>query len=215
MLNGGINGENLMLINGGNSNYTMRHYGRRRSRSRSTSRTSLQHSPASMGNVVLTNDQLIFFAVVADNLAGTSLGTSHVVSDRERECASGTDVNFITWDVGVQPTAGAIGSLQYLVFKVERSFVTPVAGTDPIPSDADVIGLGLQAAYRTNMPGWVMKFGLIPLTPETTNTKKITINLKKFRKSKVRSGDFVGISLFNDTDASVIMDIHCRYRQFT
>ncbi len=194
----------------------MRHYGRRRrSFAPRAAITSIQHVPSSMGNVVPTNDQLLFFAIVPDVLAGESLGVSHITSDRERECATGTNVNFITWDIAFTPAAAVVGSISYVVFKAERQFVTPVVGTDPIPTDAEVIGAGLQAEYRKNMPGWIMKFGIIAMTVETTRSAKITVNLKKFRKSKQRDGDFTGLCLFNDTNSNVTMDIHCRYKQFT
>ncbi len=195
----------------------MRHYGfRRRTRgSRSPRKASIQHSPSSMGNVVPTNDQLVTFMAVATVTAGTSMTTNRLESDRLVEVANGHLVGQTTWDVGFQVGSETqSGYVEYVIFKAERQPTTPVVGTHPIPTDAEVIASGMQQMYRSNMPGWVLKFGTIPVTSETIVTRQISINWAKFRKGKVRDGDFFGITFFNRTATNLTIDWQCRYKSY-
>lgn len=186
---------------------------RKRRKSFVTNKKRLQHSPSSMGNSILTAAQLVTFAVVAERLAGTALTTSRTGSDRQTEVQSGGQVNHITWDLQIQPGANQ-GTLEYLVFKVERSFVTPVVGTDPIPTDAQILSGGLQGSYRKNMPGWVMKYGAVGIAAEQPRVVKIKVNLKKFKKGTIRDGDHIGLVVFNRTGSTITYGWSARYWEY-
>ena len=190
----------------------MRHYGSARRRKRSY-RPRIQHSPASIGNSVLTNDQLVTFHGVSTVVAGTSAATSRVDSDRAVELSSGSKMGNVTIDVGFRSILDE-GFVEYIVFKAQRQFTTPVKGTDPLPSDTEVIAAGLQQEYRLRMPGWIIQFGMIPVAPETANKKTIKINWNKFRMGVVRDGDFFGVTYFNRTGGAITLDWQCRYFEY-
>ncbi len=164
-----------------------------------------------MGNSVLTNDQLVTFIGVATQIAGGAMSADRLDTDRLTELSSGALVGKTTIDIGMNPAAGGKGYFEYIVFKAQRQPSTPVKGTHPIPTDSEVNLAGLQQMYRGNMPGWVIQFGLIPITAETNVTRRITINWAKFKMDKVRDGDFYGITYFNRTGATVTFDWQARY----
>ncbi len=173
--------------------------------------TSIQHSPASIGNVVPTNDQLVTFIAVAGSVAGSGMGANRQDVDRLTEVSSASYVGKTTINVGFFPGIATKGYIEFLVFKAQRQFTTPVVGTNPIPSDAEVIAVGLQQEYRKNMPGWVIQYGQIPLTTDTVHVRTIKIDWAKFKMDKVRDGDFFGITYFNRTDQSINIDWQARY----
>ncbi len=208
---GTTNGANDILRSGGKTNYMPRFY-RRKRRSSYSNKKRLQHSPSSMGNSVPTFDQLVTYAVVSERLAGTALSTSRSSSDRQTEVQTGGQVGFVTWDVSLSP--GGIGSIEYCVFKAERQFTTPVVGTDPIPADADLVSSSMQSEYRMNMPGWILKFGILAVASEQPRTLKVTVNLKKFKKSTFRDGDFLGLAFFNRVGASTTIGWAARYWEY-
>ncbi len=191
----------------------MRHYGRRRRRSSGSPRPRIQHSPNSVANTILTNDQLVTFSAVATVVAGTSAGTSRVDSDRATEISGGSKIPSVTWDVALRNLVDD-GVLEYCVFKAERQAVTPVKGTFPIPADAALANNGMQQEYRLNMPGWIMKFGIVPFSPETPKVFKVKVNLAKFKKQTWRDGDFLGLVFFNRSPQSLTLDWHARYYEY-
>ncbi len=164
-----------------------------------------------MGNTIATNDQLITFVAVSTVPAGTSMATSRLDTDRATEVSSGALVGKTTVTIGCVPGAGS-GYIEYVVFKAQRQFTTPVKGTNPIPTDTEVIGAGLQQEYRKNMPGWVIKFGTMPIVSQTPRTLDIKIDWAKFKMDKVRDGDFYGITYFNRTSSTITFDWQARYK---
>ncbi len=164
-----------------------------------------------MGNSILTNDQLVIYPAVATTLAGGALTGDTRESDRFQDVSPGEIVGHMTVNIGLLPAANSKGYFEYIVFKAQRQFTTPVVGTDPIPSDAEIIAGGMQGEYRKNMPGWVIQFGQWPVTENTVALRTIKINWAKFKMAGVRSGDFFGIALFNRTSATVVTDWQARY----
>ncbi len=132
-------------------------------------------------------------------------------TDRGTELGNGSLVGRTTIDVAFLPATGGLGYMEYIVFKAQRQAVTPVVGTHPIPSDAEVIAAGLQQTYRSNMPGWIIQYGMIMLSREVPMVKKIKIDWNKFKMSKTRDGDFFGITYFNNTQGNVTIDWNARY----
>ncbi len=192
----------------------MRHFGYRRGRSpKRVFKTSIQHSPSSMGNSILTDAQLVTFQAVSTVPAGTSMANARIDTDRAVEVSNGEEVGNMTVTVGIFPGASN-GYIEYAVFKAQRQSTTPVVGTFPMDSNSAVNSAGLQQIMRQNMPGWVYKFGTIPYTPETIHTRDIKISYRKFKVAKVRDGDFFGIVFFNRGASTVTFDWQARYKSY-
>ncbi len=173
------------------------------------------HVPSTMDQQFLTNILSLVYAVVATVNAGVSATNTRIDSDRDREVSTGRHVGGINFHLQMEPDVGAKGTIEYVIFKVERSFVTPVVGTDPIPSSAEVDSQGIQQAFRLNMPGWVMKFGTFGVTAELPISRNIFVSPAKFRKSKINDGDHIGIALFNRTVGTVNFSVQMRYKEYT
>ncbi len=166
-----------------------------------------------MGNTILTDAQLVTFIAVANQNAGASMGSTRMDTDRLTEVSNGENVGNATVTIGMFPGASN-GYLEYIVFKAERQPSTPVVGTHPIPSNAEVNSSGMQQMYRSNMPGWIIKYGTIPYTPETIHTRDIKISWAKFKKAKVRDGDYFGIAYFNRGASTITFDWQARYKSY-
>ncbi len=186
----------------------------RKWKSGSPRKSSISHVPSSMGNTVLSLDQLVTFVAVANVNAGGSLNTDRLDTDRLTDVANGSLVGHTTIDISSKANSDVSGTIEYIVFKAERQPSAPVVGTFPIPTDSEVNLSGLQQTYRGNMPGWILQFGQFVITPELTVAKKIKINWSKFGKAKVRDGDYFGITYFNRVPGSVTLDWQSRYKSY-
>lgn len=172
----------------------------------------IQHSPASMGNGVGGSTGVIFYPVIPDQDAGTAASASRLNSDRDNTVSAGSKVHSITVDITTQATGN--GPMEVLVFKAERQDTVPVIGTFPIPSNAAVLADGAQQSFRMNMPGWVMRFHVWPTANQTPTIRKVRIPLRRFRKSSMRDGDYVGVYVFNRTTNTVEVDFQARYYEY-
>ncbi len=193
----------------------MPRYGfRKRTRRRRAIKSSITHVPSTMDQTFSTNILALIYSAIATVVAGTSATTSRLDTDRDRECSSGENVGFTKFTLQFEPSAGAFGTIEYVVFKAERQQTVPVVGTFPIPSSADVDGTGIQQAFRLNMPGWVCKFGVFPVSAETPMTRTVTVNWNKFKKGTVRDGDHYGIALFNRASSNVNFSVQMFYKSY-
>ncbi len=191
----------------------MRHYGNRPFRRRKIPINTIQHSPALIGNAPANGIGLLHVFAHAGSLAGGSMGGARTGGeDRLTELDTGRKLGPVTIDIGIIPATGQQGFYEYAIVKYERSTSVPVVGVDPVPSSADMVSNGLQQAVRSLTPGYVIRFGLIPVTTETTVVRKITVNFAKFRKAKVRDGDYFCIIFYNRTQATGTYDLHFRYK---
>ncbi len=213
---GMTNGENHMLISGGVHNYAMRHFGRRRSTRRKIFGQKIQHSMSLIGNAPANQIALLHVLAHAGGLAGGSMTASRTGGeDRTTEVDNGRHVGRMTIDLAFIPLAAANGYYEYALVKYERSTSVPTIGTDPVPTSADFVTDGIQRALRSMTPGYVVQYGMIPITAETTVTRKIIIKWDKFRKAQVRDGDYFVLIMFNRASASNTYDIYCRYNTYT
>ncbi len=167
-----------------------------------------------MDQTLLSNILSIVFSTVSTVVAGVSATTGRLDTDRDREVSNGEEVGFTRFHLQLEPTTTAVGTIEYCIFKIERSAITPVIGTHPLPSSADVTGQGLQQAMRLNMSTWVCKFGTFAVSAEVPISRTITINWKKFRKATVKDGDFYGIALFNRTGGQVGFSVQMFYKSY-
>ncbi len=187
---------------------------RRRTRMRGPRKTSITHVPSTMDQTTAQNILSLIYCAVSTVVAGVSATTGRLDTDRDREVSNGEQVGFTRFTFQMEPSAAALGNIEYVIFKVERSNITPVVGTFPIPSSADVDGQGIQQAFRLNMSTWVCKFGSFAVSPSQAVTKTITINWSKFKKATVKDGDHFGIAMFNRADGSVDWSCQMMYKSY-
>lgn len=172
------------------------------------------HVPSTMEQAIALDVMGLVFAVNPSILTGGSATTNIEGSDRDRTVTVGNSVGSIQFDVSLRLIT-APGTVEFIVFRAERFSVTPAVGTDPIPSSADVTSQGSQQAWRMAMPGRILHFSQISVTPETVRAVKIRVNPAKFRMAKVRPGDFIGIAIFNRSSGTLTFSVQMRYKEFT
>ncbi len=161
------------------------------------------------------NTKVVNLRVLAKttNLAGTPLSTDRQVMDRFQEVANGSDINSVTVQVSIRVVINE-GYLEYCVLKIPRSHTVPAISTAPMPTSAEVDGVGLESQMRENFPGWVIHNGIMPFSAETPLTRKFTVNLKKFRMSRFRDGDFLLLLLFNRSASQITLDHKANYYEY-
>ncbi len=183
-------------------------------KTRGPRKVSISHVPSTMDQTFGTNILSLIFSTVSTVVAGVSATTGRLDTDRDREVSNGELVGRTTYTIQAEPSTTAIGTVEWMIFKAERQATTPVVGTHPIPSSADVDGQGIQQAFRLNMSTWCCKFGAFPVTPEVSVVKNITINWAKFKKATVKDGDFYGLALFNRTIGIIDFSVQMRYKSY-
>ncbi len=195
----------------------MRHYGRRfGGRKRKIYGQKVQHSPSLMGNAPINNVGLLHVLAHASQLAGGSMTAARTGNeDRTTEVDNGRVIGKTTVDWAFTPGTNTSGYYEYAVVKYERSTSVPGVGTDPVPSSADMAAEGLQRSVRSLTPGYVIQFDTIPVTAETSRSKKIVINWAKYGKAIVRDGDYFCIIFFNRADATATYDLQIRYNTYS
>ncbi len=179
-------------------------------------KTSIQHYHCALNNTVasLIAVNLNCANAGAFSLVGTDEETPHsATSNKQQECTIGSQLGRTTFDIGVRSASGS-GILEYVVYKIERSTAVPAIGALNLPSSAEISTGGMQCEMRNYNPGRILEFGLLAYTAETTRTKKMVINWKKFRMSTIRQGDFYGIVFFNRGTATVTVDLYCRFKEW-
>jgi len=176
--------------------------------------SSITHIPSTMDQSVAANIAVLVFSTVSTVVAGVSATTGRLDTDRDREVSNGEKVGFTRFTLQLEPGASAFGTLEYVLFKVERSAITPVIGTFPIPTSATIDGQGIQQAFRLNMSTWVCKFGAFTVSPEQPKVVNIGINWSKFKKGTVKDGDHYGICIFNRTTGSVDFSVQMMYKSW-
>ena len=176
--------------------------------------TPVMHKPASMGNSVASGTNSVFFAaipVTAFPTTGSALtGDTFEDADRDQKCALGTKVPYVKIDVTLRDQAFS-GVIEYAAFKVERATAVPVVGGPILPTAADITANGLQHSMGKYQPGRVLKFGTRVFTADTPAKIACGVNLRRFRKETIRTGDYIGIIVHNRSGASITLDYHCRY----
>ncbi len=194
----------------------MRHYGFGRRTRRRTSKPRGQvtiHVPSTMEQTTAIDTGSIVYAQVPSLLAGGSASANIEASDRDRTVNVGNSiVGSITFNFSTRFAPNA-GTIDFCVFRVERSFITPVIGTDPIPSSAEMLTQGVQQAMRMNLPGRIIHFSTRSYAVEQPITHTIRVNPAKFRMAKVRPGDHIGIMIFNRGSGALIWSMQMRYKE--
>ncbi len=119
----------------------------------------------------------------------------------------------VTADMSIRNTT-VDGIVEFCIYKVERAATTPVLGTHPVPSTADINSQGMQQACRMANPGKVFHYSKRAYTPEIAFTHKIKVSPAKFKLSKIKAGDHWVLQLFNRSLATVNFDYESRYKEY-
>lgn len=187
---------------------------RRSFRPRGPRKASIQHSPSTMEQSFLSNVGAEIYAVTPNVNAGGSLAIDRLDTDRLTDCANGSKIGKVTFTLTLEPAPGIIGTIEFMVFRVERQFVVPILGTNPLPTNAEIAGSGLQQTMRQNLPGWCMKFGGFPVTAEVAQIRNIVVSPSRMGMPAMRDGDYLGIVIFNRTNGSIGYSMQMRYRSY-
>lgn len=175
------------------------------------------HIPSSMANILEgTNTSVVFFAAIPANygVTGSALTSDRFEQvDRLQQVAIGTEINSIIFTVTLRNIT-ASASVEYAIFKIERSNQVPDTDNISLPNDASITTEGLQSAMRRFQPGRIIKFGVVGVAAEQPRVLSLKANYKKFKMSKVRTGDYYGIIIFSRGTSSVI-DFQARYNALT
>ncbi len=185
-----------------------------RRRSSGPRKASIQHSPSTMEQSFLSNIASVIYAVTPNENAGASMTGERLETDRLTLCANGAKIGPVTFTLTLEPGTGITGTVEFVVFRVENQFSTPVVGTNPLPTSTEVKDSGIQQMMRNNIPSWVMKFGGFPVTQEVAQIRNITVNPSRMGMRAIRDGDYLGLMIFNRTNGSVGYNVQMRYRSY-
>ncbi len=179
-------------------------------------KTGIQHYHCSLAQSIAAGVMINLNCINAGSysVVGTDEDTVRTaLSNKQQECTIGSEIGRTTIDIGLR-TATASGIVEYAVYKIERSTAIPAVGALNLPASADVSSGGLQCEMRNHNPGRILEFGQIAYTAETTRTKKLNINWKKYRLATIRQGDFYGLVFFNRGPSAVVIDVYCRFKEW-
>lgn len=190
-------------------------FGRRRMRRRRSTgsrKSSTMHVPSTMNNVLDPSEGLILYAAIPSNYAtvGTPLSADRYENvDRLQNVAIGSEIQSIIYNIAISSVTTP-GIIEYAIFKVERATSVPTTDGVYLPTPAEIVSIGLQAAMRQYQPGRVIKFGNFAVAAEQPRTVSLKGAYGKFRMAKVRTGDYYGIIVFS-RGATSIVDVQSRY----
>lgn len=176
---------------------------------------SVQHITAVMGQSVVTVTSLTHIFANASTYLTTGVGVTTPyagTANREQENQIGSKIGTTIISISARDLT-ASGILEYAVWKRERQPAVPVAGTG-LPSNARMLAVGTQTAMREEMPGRILHYGKVAVAPEQPRAWTVKINWAKFRLQTIRTGDFYGITFFNRSADTIVVDVETRYKEF-
>ncbi len=190
------------------------HFTRGRSRKpRRKMGNSVIHVPSTMAAAPGVNIALVFVIVSPSIFAGGSASANIEAQDKDRTVNVGHHVGRFTIDTSVRTTT-ADGVVEYCVFKVERASTTPVLGTFPVPSSAQILTEGMQQACRLRNPGKVFHYSKVTYSIENPRSHRVIVSPAKFKLSKLKAGDHWILMVFNRGAAAVNFDFEARYKEY-
>ncbi len=174
---------------------------------------SVIHVPATIGGGV-TNASATLVVIASPSIfAGGSASSNIEAQDKDRTVNVGHHMGTCTLDLSIRNTV-ADGVIEFVVSKVERHDTTPVLGSHPVPSIADLNTQGSQQAWRLANPGKVFHFSMRAYSIEQTLTHRIKVSCAKFKVSKWKAGDALILTLFNRGPNPVTFDFQGRYKEY-
>ncbi len=191
----------------------MRHYGFRRRIRRRKMGNSVIHLPSTMGSAPAANTAFVFVLASPSILAGGSASDNIEAQDKDRTVNVGHHVGTFNIDLSVRSTTGT-GIVEMCVFKVERSAITPVLGTFPVPSSAEILAAGIQQECRLKNPGKVFHYSKRAYAISQPVAHKIKVSPAKFKLSKMKAGDHWILLINNRGGTAVVIDTEVRYKEY-
>lgn len=174
---------------------------------------SVIHVPSTMGGTLGSNAETLFIIVSPSIFAAGSASSNIEAQDKDRTANVGHHVGTLNLDFSIRATIGQ-GVIEFCVFKVERAAATPVIGTHPVPSGAEVTTQGMQQACRMANPGKVFHYSKRTYTPEVNVAHKIRVSPAKFRLSKIKAGDHWCVYVHNRGGTAATIDFEARYKEY-
>jgi len=189
------------------------HSMRRRSKRRRITGNTVIHVPSTMGSTPASD--IAFVTVIASPsiFAGGSASSNIEAQDKDRTVNVGHHIGRITIDASVRGTTNN-GVVEFCVFKVERQDSTPVLGTFPIPSSAEINGAGMQQECRLKNPGKVFHFSQRAFATQQTIAHRIVVSPAKYKLSKFKAGDHWILLIFNRSEIQITVDVQMRYKEY-
>ncbi len=166
-----------------------------------------------MGGTLSANTAVVIIISSPSINAGGSATTNIEAQDKDRTMNVGHHMGRINIDINVRNTIGP-GIFEFAVFKGERLATTPILGTHPVPSTANILAQGMQQATRLHNPGKTFHFSKRAYTVEVNFSQKIIVSPAKYKASKVKAGDFWVLMLFNRGGTEVTFDYECRFKEY-
>ncbi len=173
------------------------------------------HIPSSINNSVLNNATVVFYPAVPANYAviGSPVtGDTFEQADRSQAVVIGSHIDTIIYNVSFR-NIESDGVIEWAIFKIERAHEVP-DGNPLLPTDTEIQTEGLQTALRRYQPGRVIKFGTVAVAPEQPRVISLKANYRKFKMSKIRTGDYYGMICFVRGITSTNIDFHGRYQSY-
>ncbi len=187
--------------------------GRGRKRSFRPRGNTVIHVPSTIAGSLASSIGVVIVIASPSILAGGSASDNIEAQDKDRTVNVGHHIGRLNLDISIRNTAGD-GVMEFCVFKVERSAITPVLGTFPIPSTAEIVAQGMQQVCRLENPGKVFHYSKRPYTIEQTIVHKIIVSPAKYRLSKFKAGDHWILMIFNRGPQAITFDYEGRFKEY-
>jgi len=174
---------------------------------------SVIHVPSSMAGTIGANSAVLVVIESPSIFAAGSASSNIEAQDKDRTVNVGHHIGRLNLDISIRNTTGD-GVVEFLVEKVERNDTTPVLGTHPVPSIAEINSQGMQQATRMANPGKVFHYSKRAYTIEQTFVHRIIVSPAKYKLSKCKAGDHWILLLFNRGPLQVNFDFEARYKEY-
>ncbi len=185
----------------------------RRKRRRITG-NSVIHVPSTIGGSLVLNVSQVFVIVSPSIFAAGSASANIEAQDKDRTVNVGHHVGRLNVDISIR-NATNDGVIEFCLLKVERAETTPIIGTHPIPSSAEINTQGMQQACRLANPGKVFHYSKRVYTLEQNIAHKITVSPAKYKLSKLKAGDHWILIINNRASGgNVTVDFEARYKEY-
>ncbi len=192
----------------------MPRYGlRRRMRPRRKLGNSVIHVPSTMSQTLATKIATVIVIESPSIFAAGSASDNIEAQDKDRTVNVGHHLGTLNVSFSCR-NASADGVVEYAILKVERQSTTPVLGTHPIPTSAEIDTQGLQQAVRLANPGKVFHYSARAYTLQISYVHNMRVSPAKFKLSKVKAGDHWILLVFNRGGSQITFDVQMRYKEY-
>ncbi len=187
---------------------------RYRKKKRRITGNAVIHVPSTIGGTLALNTSQAIVIVSPSIFAAGSASSNIEAQDKDRTVNVGHHVGRLNIDISIRNALND-GVIEFCLLKVERADSTPVIGTHPIPSSAEITSQGMQQACRLANPGKVFHYSKRVYTIEQNIVHKIIVSPAKYRLSKLKAGDHWILVMNNRAAANAVtFDFEARYKEY-